>query len=54
MSRWRTWLAVLGLVVATPLLSGCLTTTIARAVVNKVREHKSNADESRVEKRESK
>jgi NhaP-type Na+/H+ or K+/H+ antiporter len=56
MGRWRTWLIVVGLVLTTPLVGGCLTTMVARGIIHKVREHKSKheteADESRAEKRE--
>ena len=55
MGRYRTWLVVLGLALTTPLIGGCLTTTIAGAVIHKVRERKpkSEAHDSRTERRDS-
>jgi hypothetical protein len=44
MSRWRTFLVVAGLVLATPLNSGCLTTLAVRAVTHVVQaSHKDKA-----------
>ncbi len=59
MTHRRTWLVLLGLALATPLVSGCLTTTIARAVIHKLHrsdEQKStrDADGSRAKKHKSK
>jgi hypothetical protein len=57
MGRWRTYLLLVGLALATPLVSGCLTTAIARAVIHKLHrsdEQKSTDDGSRPRKHESK
>jgi hypothetical protein len=47
MSRWRTCLVLLGLALATPLLTGCLTTMVVKGVVHALQnsgEHKSKDD----------
>jgi hypothetical protein len=59
MSRWRTGLVLLGLALATPLLTGCLTTIVVKGVVHALKssgEHKSkdDADGSHTKKHESK
>ena len=55
MFRWRTWLVLLGLVLATPLVSGCLTTAIVSGVRHVLRDSdgdkpKHDADSSRAKK----